>query len=115
MNHTEYTIAKVTNRLAMAMPTTRGVKVILGLHITWGVIAAIIFFCASIGGFGDYSNDNRGSAISGSLFLTFFNGLWVWACLVAYLSIEKVRDHCRMLAAEAATSSLLQARELATK
>jgi hypothetical protein len=115
MNHTEYTTAQLMNRLACAMPTTRLTKVILGTHIVSGILVAILFFCTAVGAFGDTSY-NRSSTITGCLLLVFINALWVWACFVAYLSIEKLRDHARTLSAEAATVNLLQnQQQLATK
>ena len=112
MNHNEYTMAKLVNTLTMGMPSTRVAKVILGFHIGSGIVAAFFLVCGLVATIGSTSYD-KASTIAACLMFMLLNLAWVWACFVAYGSIEKLRAHCHTLTTEKAVTGLLQAKEVA--
>jgi hypothetical protein len=49
----------------------------------------------------------KAAQLAAAFFCAVLNGLWAWASLVAYFSIEQLRFHCRTLTAEQAAASLV--------
>ena len=92
--------------LATEILTTRVAKVIFGILSTSSALFTLLFFCVAIGAMGSNSYD-KSNQITGSLLLMFINAAWMWASLVAYASVEKLREHCRKSIAERTAATLV--------